>query len=400
MMRVAEISVHGCPLRPLGKGDAGGMNLYVQQLSRELGRLGMEVDVFTRWHDPKEPEVTEIGEKARLIHLAAGRHGDMPKLDIYRYLPGFLSNLGDFQRREKVSYDLLHSHYWLSAWAADQLKAQLRIPHVVTFHTLGAVKNRARPAEQEPELRIETERKVIAVADQIIAFSAEERDNLIHLYGARPDQVKVIPCGVDLDLFRPIGKDKARNELGLGDPEILLFAGRIQPIKGIDILLHATACLGDRKGLCLLILGGDSGDDGEVAKLRSLAAELGIAQRVSFRGVVPHEKMPLFYNAADVCVVPSYHESFCLVAIEALACATPVVASRVGALATTIKDGETGYLIEEHSPQAFARLLELLLGDEEMRQKMGEAGRASAMNYGWSAIAHQVLEIYEELAKA
>jgi D-inositol-3-phosphate glycosyltransferase len=400
-MRIAEISVHGCPIRPLGSKDTGGMNVYVRQLSQELGRLGVEVDVFTRWHDPKEPEVMAIGEKARLIHIAAGEQKDRPKTDIYYSLPQFLSNLRRFLEREGKAYDLLHSHYWLSAWAAEQLKVQLKIPHVVTFHTLGEVKNRARPAEMEPELRLDGERKVIAVADSIIAFTAEEKDNLVRIYEAQPAKVKVIPCGVDLALFHPMDKEKARSELGFLDhSKILLFAGRIQPFKGIDILLRTVASLEDRDDLCLLILGADSESGDEVARLRSLSGELGIGDTVTFLGAVEHERMPLFYCAADICVVPSYHESFGLVALEALACSTPMVASRVGGLATFIQNGETGYLIDELSPEAFAQRLELLLADEELRRRMGDAARSSVMKYSWSKVADKVLRVYEELTGA
>jgi len=395
-MRIAQLSVHGCPLRPLGKGDAGGMNLYVRELSRELGRRGHKVDVFTRWHDRKEPEVMGIGDNARLIHVVAGEEEDIPKQDIYRYLPEFISNLRHFQEKEGLSYDLLHSHYWLSASAAEKL--QLRIPHVATFHTLGEVKNRARPEEREPELRIDTERKAIATADRIIAFSDGERDALVRLYGANRDRVEVIPCGVELDLFQPMNKGKARGELGLDDTKVLLFVGRIQPLKGLDILLRAVACL-DRNDLRLLIVGGDAGG-GEVARLRSLARELGIAEKVVFLGAVEHERMPLFYNAANVCVVPSYYESFCLVAIEALACGTPVVASRVGGLATTIRHGETGYLIAELSAEAFAHRLQLLLDDEALQRRMGAAARAWVAKYSWSAVADRVLEVYRSLVKA
>jgi len=400
-MRIAEISVHGCPQRPLGSKDAGGMNLYLRQLSRELGRLGVEVDVFTRWHDPKELEVMEIGEKTRIIHIAAGEQEDMPKMEVYHCLPEFLSNLRCFSEREGIAYDLLHSHYWLSAWAAEQLRAQIGIPHVATFHTLGLVKRRARPEEQEPELRIETEKKVITTADRIIAFSAEEKDSLIRLYRALPERVEVIPGGVDLKLFHPTDKEKARSELGLPScSKVLLFAGRIQPFKGIDILLRAVACLEHQDDLRLLIVGGDSESDGEVARLRKLAGELGIEEKVAFCGTVANEKMPLFYGAADICIVPSYNESFGLVALEALACGTPVVASRVGGLATIIKDGETGFLIGVRSHEAFARRLEQLLGDEELRRRMAEAAPLSATKYAWSNVARQVLRVYEELSGA
>ncbi|KPJ52925.1 MAG: hypothetical protein AMJ37_02090 [Dehalococcoidia bacterium DG_18] len=397
MLRIAEISIHSCPIRSLGGKDTGGMNVYVRELSRQLGQRGHRVDVFTRWHGPREPEVVPLGENARLIHLAPGEQEDMHRQEIYHYLPQFLSNLRHFMEREGVRYDLLHSHYWLSARAAEQLKGQLGIPHVATFHTLGLVKNQARPAEQESELRIDTEREAIATADRVIAFSAAEREDLIHLYGAHREKVEVIPCGVRLDQFRPMDRGQARHELGVDEAKVLLFAGRIQPLKGIDILLKAVACLEDRSELRLLIAGGDAESEDEMARLASLAAELGISQRVSFLGAVAHERMPLLYNAANVCVVPSYHESFCLVAIEALACGTPVVASRVGGLATTISDGQTGYLVSQLSAEAFAQSLQLLLGDEELERRLGAQGRKSVMKYRWSVIADQVLEVYHAL---
>lgn len=396
-MRIAEISVHGCPLRPLGSSDTGGMNVYVRQLSQELGRIGVEVDIFTRSHDPEEPEVMAIGENTRLIHIVAGEQEDVPKMDIYRYLHQFSLNLRRFSEREGVAYDLLHSHYWLSAWAAERMKTQPRIPRVTTFHTLGAVKNQARPAEKEPRERLDAERKAVAAADGVIAFTGEEREDLVRIYGAHPDKVSIIPCGIDLGLFQPIDRQKARSELGLGHSRIILFAGRIQAFKGIDILLRAVARLRDSRQMRLLIVGGDSKSADMLASLSSLAGELGIEDKVTFVGTVGHGRMPLFYSAADVCVVPSYHESFGLVALEALACGIPVVASRVGGLATIVKDGETGYLVDELSDETFARSLELLLGDEALRRRMGDAAQSSAMEYAWPTVARKVLGLYEEL---
>lgn len=398
--RIAQVSVHGCPLRSLGGRDTGGMNVYVRELSAELGRRGIAVDVLTRWHEPAEPEVMSIGERARLVHLEAGGPQDMPRYDIYHYLPQFVHGVQRLQEREGIGYDLIHSHYWLSAHAARELKRRVGIPYVATFHTLGAVKNRARPAEQEPELRIAVEREAIAGADRIIAFTAEERDDLVATYGAEPERVRIVPCGIDLELFRPQDQGRARQALGLPQRSpLLLFAGRIQPIKGIDVLLEAVARLGRHDGLRLLIVGGDSESDEELARLRALCRELAIEERVTFWGAAPHEAMPLFYSAADVCVVPSYHESFGLTAIEALACGTPVVASRAGALATTVRDGESGFLVAERSAEAFAQRLELILGDGGLGRRMGEAGRLSVQRYRWSAVADEVLAVYRELAE-
>jgi D-inositol-3-phosphate glycosyltransferase len=386
---------------PLGGKDTGGMHLYVRELSRELGKMGVEVDLFTRWHSSMDSEVMEIGDKVRLIHIAAGEQEDILKTDIYECLPQFTSNLRRFIESESVIYNLIHSHYWLSALTGEQIQEHLGIPHIATFHTLGEVKNRVRPAEREPDLRIEAERMAVNSAGCVIAVSAEEKNDLVNIYEARPDNVKVIPCGVDLGLFQSMDKEEVHRELGLPEySKILLFVGRIEPFKGIDVILRTLACLGRKKHLHLLIVGGDADSDGELDRLRSLATELGIEEMVTFWGAVEHERIPLLYNAADICVIASYHESFGLVALEALASGTPVVAPRVGGLSTIISDGETGYLIDNRSVGDFTRHLERLLDDDELLQRMGHAARPSVMKYAWPLVARQVLNIYEELAIA
>lgn len=397
-MSVAEMCVHSCPLRPLGSEYAGGMNLYVRKLSQELGRLGLEIDIFTRRHDTAEPEVLPVAERVRLIHIDDGEPKDVPVMRMADRLPQFMANFNRFRQLQHMDYDLVHSHYWLSVWAMEKLRERWLVPHVATFHTLGEVKNRVQPVETEPQLRLAIERECIAAVDGIIAFTGEEKDNLIGIYGAREDSITVIPAGVDLALFHPGDKAKARRRLGLSpESKLLLFAGRLDPIKGVDILLNSMTCLNDVSNLHLLVAGGDTVSGGEMDRLVAMAGELGIADKVTFLGTVEHERMPLFYNAADVCVVPSYHESFGLAALEALACGTPVVAARVGGLATIIIDGETGYLLNELSPEALARCLRALLEDGELRKRMGEAAVLSAREYTWSAVARRVLGVYEAL---
>lgn len=399
-MRVAEISIHSCPLRTPGNQDIGGMNLYIKRLSQELSKLGVEVDIFTRRHDDDEPEIIRIDAKTRLIHIDAGDHEDIPKIDIYNYMDEFSSNLIDFIKHDGIIYDLLHSHYWLSALAAEQLKVGLGIPDVITFHTLGEVENRALENEEEPELRIKEEKRAVATADRIIAFTQEEKDNLVSIYSSQPQKIKIIPGGVDLNLFRPLDKQQAKRELDLLDySKVLLFAGRIQPIKGLDVLLHTLTYLPNGRSIRLLVVGGSAGKANELVRLNSLVNELGINSRVAFMGPIEHERMPLFYNAADVCVVPSYHESFGLVAMESLATGTPVVASRVGGLTTIVRDGENGYLVDEQSPEAFALHLCLLLSEDELRQSMAKAARPSVMKYDWSLITRSVYKVYLELIK-
>jgi D-inositol-3-phosphate glycosyltransferase len=397
-VRIAEISVHSCPRRPLGSGDVGGMNLYILSISRELSKVGAQVDIFTRWHDPDEPEILIIDERTRLIHIRAGEPRDTNNIDVFNYLPEFQANLLAFMKKDGSKYDILHSHYWTSALVAEQLKEQLEVPNIVTFHTLGEVKNRAFGTEVEPELRIQSEKEIVTTVDCIIAFTPEERDHLVHLYGSQPEKIRVIPGGVDLDCFHPIDREQARRELHLEDyRRVLLFAGRLQPYKGLDLLLSAMTHLPNGRSVRLLVVGGNSGKADELAKLNSLVGELGINNKVSFVGAVEHDRMPIFYNAADICVIPSYHESFGLVAVEALASGTPVVASRVGGLATIVKDGETGYLFDERSPETLAMYLCLLMLENEIRESMAKAARSSVMKYDWSLTSHLVLRVFQEL---
>jgi D-inositol-3-phosphate glycosyltransferase len=399
MRRVAMISYHTSPLAPLGGRDTGGMNVYVRQLSRELGQRGFQVDVFTRRQDASRPQVVAAGENVRVVNLNAGPPRPVEKARLHQHLAEFEENLVRFAALggQEPAYDLLHSHYWLSGWAALRLQERWGVPHVTMFHTLGEVKNRARVTEHEAPLRIRVERRLAQEADRIVCASEHEKHLLTRLYDAGPGRVAVVPCGVDLDLFRPQDKGAARQALGLSDERIILFVGRIEPLKGIDILINAVAQLEEGADFHVLIVGGDKRSQRQVSHLQELASGLGIGERVCFLGAVDHEKLPLYYNAADVCVVPSYYESFGLVALEAMACGTPVVASRVGGLTGTVKDGETGYLISWRCPEPFAERLELLLGNETLRRRFGESAREVVERYRWTNVAEAVVGLYEEL---
>jgi D-inositol-3-phosphate glycosyltransferase len=394
-LRIAEISVHSCPLRPLGAGDVGGMNLYILRLSEEMNKLGIEVDIFARRHNQNEAEIIRINERTRLIHIRAGQPADLPAMDVYNCLPEFEANLLAFINREGTNYDILRSHYWTSAIIAEKIKKQLNLPDVVTFHTMGKEKNRAFGNQLEPELRIISEQAIVASADRIVTSTDEGKNNLINLYSSAPEKIMVIPPGVDLEFFRPEDKQKARIALNLKDyRRILLFVGRLQPYKGLDLLLQSMANLPNLGTTLLLAVGGNSGKDDELAKMNLLAKELGIGNMVSFVGAVAHENMPNFYNAADICIVPSYHETFGMVALEALASGTPVIAARVGGLVTIVKDGETGYLFDERSPETLATYLCLLMSENEIRNSMAIAARQSAMKYNWASTARQLLQVY------
>ena len=403
MYRIALLSYHTSPLAPLGGRETGGLNVYVRELSRELAERGHHVDVFTRRIDGAAPALEPIaqaeGGSARLVHIDAGPAQYLDKEALQPYVDDFADGVAAFAEREGVPYDVLHSHYWLSGVAGATLQRRWRVPHVSMFHTLGEVKSRSRMTELEPAARIDAERDIAREADRIVVASRDEQELLVRHYGADAGHIAVVPCGVNLDLFQPIDKEDAREQLGLRDDDrILLFVGRIEPLKGVDILLGAAAQVEAESDCFVLIIGGDSAaQDGEMAHLRLLASELGISERVNFLGAVDHEKLPLFYSAADVCVVPSFYESFGLVALEAMACGTPVVASRVGGLTATVRDGETGYLIPWRCPEPFAERIELLLGNEELRRAFGRTAREAVERFRWANVAEQVIGVYREL---
>lgn len=395
MCRIAVISVHTSPLARPGTRDSGGMNVYIRELSREMGRRAHTMDIFTRRTDPLTPEVTVIDERTRVIQIEAGE-ADTGKADLRRHLPLFRSGVAAFQRREGVDYDLVHSHYWLSGWVGQALKAEWETPHVIMFHTLGEAKNRHHLQEREPGYRINGERAIALDADRVICAGAGEREMLIDTYGVPAPRIVTVPCGVDTEKFRPGSRMRARRRLGLDPCEpVVLFVGRIEPLKGIDVLLRAASAVD--AGFRLLVVGGDRKDNERKSELRALAAELGIEAKVTFRDAVAHDELPLYYNAASICAVPSYYESFGLVAIEAMACGVPVVASRVGGLKETVQDGRTGYLVPWHCPEPFAERLDLLLRNEPLRRSLGREARAAAERFRWSDVAARVEDIYHEL---
>ncbi|HLB24105.1 MAG TPA: glycosyltransferase [Dehalococcoidia bacterium] len=399
--RIAVLSVHTSPLAEIGGGSAGGMNVYVRELCQALGARGYALDVFTRRASEATPEVQPFGPNVRVVTIDAGPPANIAKDAIAANLAGFEHGVLAFIRREGLTYDMISSHYWMSGVVGLRLAERWHVPHVAMFHTLGEVKNRARTTEHEPPARINAERDIAAGAGAIIVASDHEKHLLTSLYGADPAKIAVVPCGVDLDLFTPIEKEVARHRLGLKEGErIILFVGRIEPLKGIDILIGAAAQLHDDENFRVLIVGGDAGALDQINELRALAQRLDVDHHLFFVGAVDHGQLPLYYNAADVCVVPSFYESFGLVAIESMACGTPVVASRVGGLASTILDGETGYLISWRCPEPFAERLELLLDNDELRASFGRTAREAVERYRWANVASAVSALYQSLLAA
>ncbi len=398
-LRIAMLSVHSCPLGQLGGKDTGGMSVYICELARELGKLGHRVDVYTRVHDPCDRQTYELGKNARLVHLKAGGHGEVHKVAIYPDMPGFACKLEKFRRQRHLKYDLVFSHYWLSGCVGKYLARWWRVPHIMMFHTLGVMKNATGIGEDEPELRTTTEAELAQDCDYIIAATQGEKEALAQYYGTSPERIGVIPCGVNLDMFHPVDKDEARKRLGLSHikERIVLFAGRIEPVKGIDQLIRAMTYLPEWDGVRLLIVGGDGQSEDGVAELRALATDLGVAESVTFMGSVKHAEMPYLYSAADVFVLPSYYESFGLVALESLACGTPVVAGDVGDLRNIIVDGETGYVMKDNSPRRLAIGIALTLSGLRSGEESLLLSRASVSRFSWDNIAARFVEECREV---
>ena len=375
------------------------MNVYVRQLSRSLAGMGIQVDIFTRDHPDAGGAIEQVCPGARVVHLPGG-DPQAPMEDLFSHLPGFLDAAGQFQAEQGLTYQAVYSHYWLSGWVGQALAQAWRAPHLVTFHTLALIKMQSRAGENEPPRRQQVEREVMASADGIIAFSPHERDAMVRLYGADARRISLVPCGVDLSMFKPWDQQEARQRLGLNGDKVLLYVGRIESLKGLDLLLHTAAHLDTCEKVKVLVVGGDDGRQQEVERLRSLAQDLNVGDVFDFVGRVDQEQLPLYYSAADVCVVPSYYESFGLAALESMACGTPVVASRVGGLSTIVQHGRTGYLKSWRCPESFANSLEMIMSNRGLQDSMGLAARRRAEGMGWDQVAGRITGLSETLAGA
>lgn len=408
MLRVAVLSVHTCPLAPLGGWETGGMNVYVRELCRGLSRLGVMTDVFTRRQDPDVPTVVELDELSRVIHVDAGAPRHRDKYAVVDDLPELACNIQRYRNHVGARYDLIHSHYWLSGRLATLFKEHWHAPVVTMFHTLGALKNRVAQdaAELEQQVRVDIERRTMATADRIVAATEVDRAHMLEAYAASARKIAVVPGGVNLDMFGTGDRQAARRALGLGPEPTLLFVGRIQRLKGIDILIRAAAELQEDVGaLRVLVVGGTGDSDGrqvseearELARLRAEVDELDLGSVVRFVGGVDQAELAQYYRAADVTVMPSTYESFGLVAVESLACGTPVVASRVGGLATIVRDGENGALVPWRDPRLFADRIRPILLDPGYAERLRLGALETAASYSWDAVAERTIGVYDSL---
>ena len=410
MLRIAMLSYHTCPLATLGGKDTGGMNVYVRELTRQLGRMGIHVDVFTRSQDEHVPHVLhDLGYGNRVVHVPAGPEVPMAKHELADYLPQFVEGIQQFAAEKDIHYDLIHSHYWMSGLAAETLGAAWDVPMVHMFHTLGEMKNRIARTDEEREgaYRVNGEKRVIARADRIIAATLAEQAQLQFLYKADKRKITIIPPGVDTSHFYPIPEDEARQYVGVDpDNKLILFVGRIEPLKGLDTLIkaiscHRTANLGQ---VTLMIIGGDPDVSPqemstEMARIQQLCDDLCMGRMVVFLGKRAQDTLPYYYSAADVLVMPSHYESFGMVALEAMACGTPVIASQVGGLAFLVKDGETGYHVPDQDPEALCSKLLAILSDPQQRERMGLRAAEYARDYAWANIAAQIVDVYKRLVE-
>ncbi len=406
------LSVHTSPLHQPGTGDAGGMNVYIVELARRLAEIGVEVEVFTRATSAALPPAVELAPGVLVRHVAAGPYEGLAKEDLPAQLCAFTHGVMQAEASHRPGYyDLVHSHYWLSGhvgWLAAQ---RWGVPLVHAMHTMAKVKNAALAAgdSAEPPARVIGESQIVRAADRLVANTDDEARDLLHHYDADPARVAVVRPGVNLDVFRPDGPDgpgggtraAARAALGLPrDAFVPLFAGRIQPLKAPDVLLRAVALLLDRdpalrERLVVPVVGGPSGSGlAKPEALQKLAARLGIGDVVRFAPPVAQESLARWFRAASVLVMPSYSESFGLVALEAQACGTPVVAAAVGGLPVAVRDGVTGYLVEGHDPADYAAALGRLAADPALSARMGAAAAGHAAGFGWDAAARATADVY------
>lgn len=412
-MNIAMISYHTCPLATLGGKDTGGMNVYVRDLTKYLGLHGVHVDVFTRSQDEHVPHVLhDLGCGNRVVHIPAGPENPLPKIELKKHIPEFISGINAFAQHKQIHYDLIHSHYWLSGLAAIELKEMWHTPIIHMFHTLALLKNQIAksPEEIESSIRIDGEKEVINCSDSIVAATPNEKGHLEGLYSTDDEKIAVIPPGVDITRFYPIPPDEAKEFVGIpNDERMLLFVGRIEPLKGIDILIKAIAQLykSDVLSECphyLYIIGGNpDGENGEMNKemerLQKLCHDLGVDDLVLFLGKRDQDTLQYYYSAAEIVIMPSHYESFGMVALEAMACGTPVIATQVGGLQHLVQNGKTGFTIPNDNVEILGERLQQLICKSDLREEMSQNSITYARSYAWTVITPKIIKLYQSIKK-
>jgi glycosyltransferase involved in cell wall biosynthesis len=412
--RIAFLSEHASPLALRGSVDAGGQNVYVDEVSRHLGRLGYEVDVFTRRDRPDIPEITDWAPNVRLVTLTAGPDRFLPKDDLWPFMPAFRDAILGFMHRDRTRYDLIHGNFWMSGWVAVELRRRLDVPAVQIFHATGKTKRRhQRSADTSPDERIAVELEIVRQVDRLIAQCPTEQQELVTDYCAAPDRVVVIPSAVNVETFRPVDRRQARCRIGRCAPAcrmdeedfVVVYVGRLLPRKDVRNVVRALALLRQRtdQAVRLLIVGGETVEPDpratpEIGVLQRLAADLGIADRVVFAGKWQQDMLRYFYSAADVAVTTPWYEPFGLTPLEGMACGRPVVGSAVGGITYTLADGLTGFLVPPRDPPALAEQLHQFLREPALCRQMGAAARKRVeRDFTWPLVARRTADLYQEL---
>src|SRR6266496_723937 len=413
-IRIAFLSEHASPLATLGGADAGGQNIYVGEVSRNLGRCGFAVDVFTRRDSPDMPEIVEWGKGVRVVNLLAGPIQPRPKDELWPYMPEFRDSLLRFMELEETHYDLVHGNFWMSGWVATEVRRRLDIPVVQIFHAMGKTKRRhQRKVDTSPGDRIKTELDIIRKVDRIIAQCPNERSELVKDYGANADKIVLIPSAVNTRIFKPVARDTARRRIGLDtNGKFIVYVGRMLPRKDIRNVIRALAVLVRKNersegspttSLTFMVVGGETYEPDpvatpEIGELQKLAAELGVTEYVRFIGKRQPEELRNYYCAVDVAVTTPWYEPFGLTPLEAMACGRPVIGSAVGGMTYTIKDGETGFLVPPRDPETLAVRLQQLLSQPELSTQMGLAARKRVeREFTWSITVMRTGALYETL---
>jgi D-inositol-3-phosphate glycosyltransferase len=401
---IALISDHADPAAVIGVEEAGGQNVYVRQVGEKLAALGWQVDMFTRKTNPDDPTIVPHSPHCRTIRLKAGPEEFIPRDRLFEYMPEFVRSFRAWQDKQTLNYPLIHTNYWLSAWVGLELSKYSHIQLVHTYHSLGAVKYQSIPIPPKiATTRLDVERQILERANCVVATSPQEKDYLRQLVSPEGN-IEIIPCGTDTDNFHLMSKTEARDKLGLERREkIVLYVGRFDPRKGIETLVRSCARLKSNygKSFKLAIVGGSSSDrvDGEErARIETIVRDLDLTEQTLFIGQVGHDLLPLYYAAADVCVIPSHYEPFGLVAIEAMACGTPVVASDVGGLRFTVLPEETGLLVPPKNVDAFATAIQKILSDELWARKLRIKASVNVnQRFGWTGVSIQLSDLYRRL---
>lgn len=396
-MKIGLVSFHTCPMADLGEKDAGGMNVYLLNLAAKLDSIGHTVYVFTRSHKHSEDSDMSVGTRSKLVHISAGPT-ESPKNELINLVFEFSRNIQIYTENENLYLDILHSHYWLSGLVGDLLSESWGIPHVITFHTLAKTKLRALTFGDEHTSRSASEYRLMCRSDKILVLTQKEVQDIDQLYGSFSNKISVVPPGVDLEIFYQSDKKASRYQLNIpGQNNVVLFVGRIDPIKGLDVLVKALAMISSVGVTTLYIVGGNEESNEYYQFIKSLVVELGLDDKVVFTGAIAHDSLATYYSAADVLVLPSHYESLGFVVIEAMACGTPVVASRVGGIPSIVEHGSTGYLIPWRCPEAFATQIEVLLKNKDLHTFMSKEAIKKAYSLSWDASSEKAANLYSEV---